>query len=298
LLILTYHRVLPAVDRLLPDEPDAAGFAAQMDVVRKYCRVLPLPEAVSRLREGTLPSRAACITFDDGYENNLSVALPILEQRGMSATVFIAVDAIRRGIMWNDLIVEGVRAAARAVDMSVLDRPPLAIHSDDDRPRIIAELLNRLKYLPLEHRWNVATGFFAANSATAVPRLMLREQQVRELATRGHDVGAHTLSHPILKELSPEHAAVEISDSGRWLRELIGRAPRSFAYPNGKPNRDYDATHVAMVRAAGFELAVSTSWGCATRHSDMYQLPRCTAWELSSRWFPARLAKNYLMHAD
>jgi hypothetical protein len=52
------------------------------------------------------------------------------------------------------------------------------------------------------------------------------------------------------------------------------------------------------VRAAGFELAVSTSWGCATHRSDMYQLPRCTPWELSSRWFPARLAKNYLLHAD
>ncbi len=298
LLILTYHRVLRTADPLLPDEPDAAGFAAEMDVVRKYCRVLPLPEAISRLRQGTLPARAACVTFDDGYENNLSVALPILEQRGMTATVFIAVDAIRSGIMWNDLIVEGVRAAAQAVDMSVLDQPPLEIHGAADRPRIIAELLNRLKYLPLEQRWNVATQFFAANSATEVPRLMLREEQVRELATRGHDVGAHTLSHPILKELSPERAGVEISESGRWLREVTGRAPRSFAYPNGRPNRDYDATHVAMVRAAGFELAVSTSWGCATRRSDMYQLPRCTSWELSSRWFPARLAKNYLMHAD
>ena len=298
LLILTYHRVLRTADPLLPDEPDAAGFAAEMDVVRKYCRVLPLPEAISRLRQGTLPARAACVTFDDGYENNLSVALPILEQRGMTATVFIAVDAIRSGIMWNDLIVEGVRAAAQAVDMSVLDQPALEIHGAADRPRIIAELLNRLKYLPLEQRWNVATRFFAANSATEVPRLMLQEEQVRELATRGHDVGAHTLSHPILKELSPERAGVEISESGRWLREVTGRAPRSFAYPNGQPNRDYDATHVAMVRAAGFELAVSTSWGCATRRSDMYQLPRCTSWELSSRWFPARLAKNYLMHAD
>jgi peptidoglycan/xylan/chitin deacetylase (PgdA/CDA1 family) len=298
LLILTYHRVLRSADELLPDEPDAAGFAAQMDVVGKYCRVLPLPEAVSRLREGTLPARAACITFDDGYENNLSVALPILEQRGMTGTVFIAVDAIQRGIMWNDLIIEGVRAATHAVDMSVLDETPLAITAASERPRIIGELLNRLKYLPLEQRWNLATRFFAANSSAALPRLMLREEQVREFATRGHDVGAHTMSHPILKELTAARADAEIGESGRWLRDVTGRTPRSFAYPNGRPNRDYDATHVAMVRSAGFELAVSTSWGCATRRSDMYQLPRCTPWELSSRWFAARLAKNYLMHAD
>ena len=67
LLVLTYHRVPPVADPLLPDEPDAAGFATQMDIVGHYCNVLPLPEAVRRLQSGALPSRAACITFDDGY---------------------------------------------------------------------------------------------------------------------------------------------------------------------------------------------------------------------------------------
>ena len=127
--------------------------------------------------------------------------------------------------------------------------------------------------------------------------MMLRDAQVAELARRGHDVGAHTIKHPILKELSAERAREEITASGRWLTDVIGAAPKSFAYPNGRPGRDYDASHVAMVRDAGFELAVSTSWGCARRSSDVYQLPRCTPWELSSRWFPLRLAKNYAMRA-
>ena len=73
LLILTYHRVLARPDPLLKDEPDAKTFAAQMDVLSSYCNVLPLPEAVARLKSGSLPSRAACITFDDGYANNLEV---------------------------------------------------------------------------------------------------------------------------------------------------------------------------------------------------------------------------------
>jgi peptidoglycan/xylan/chitin deacetylase (PgdA/CDA1 family) len=127
---------------------------------------------------------------------------------------------------------------------------------------------------------------------------MLSDAQVAQIAARGHDVGAHTINHPILRELPPDEARAEITASRRWLAEVIGQAPRSFAYPNGRPNLDYDREHVAMVREAGFDLAVSTSWGCATRRSDKYQLPRCTSWELSSRWFPARLAKNYLMHAD
>jgi peptidoglycan/xylan/chitin deacetylase (PgdA/CDA1 family) len=292
LLILTYHRVLAALDPLLSDEPDAAGFASQMDVLRRYCTVLALPEAVARLRTGMLPARAACITFDDGYANNLEVALPILEQRGLTATVFIAVEAIQRGIMWNDLVIEGVRAADGTLDLSALDKPARSL-AGVDRCALVAELLMELKYLPLERRWDLAIRFHRDNTRRDFPRLMLRQEQVAELARRGHDVGAHTIKHPILKELQPERAREEIAASGRWLSDVTGSTPKSFAYPNGRPGRDYDASHAAMVHEAGFELAVSTAWGCATGASDPFQLPRCTSWELSSRWFPLRLARHY-----
>ena len=296
LLILTYHRVLAEPDEVLPDEPHAATFAAQMDVLGTYCRVLPLPEAIERLRSGSLPQRAACVTFDDGYANNLEVALPILEKRGLTASIFIAVDAVRRGIMWNDLIIESVRAAKTSVDLAPLNLPAADL-ATSSRATVIAQLLNDLKYLPLERRWLLATELFAANADAAYPRLMLEPAQVGELAARGHDVGAHTINHPILRELEPELARTEIGESYRWLAEATGKPPKSFAYPNGRPNRDYDATHVAMVRQAGFELAVSTSWGCASSHSDVYQLPRCAPWDLSSKWFALRLAKNYVMHS-
>ena len=294
MLILTYHRVLAQPDPLLPDEPDAETFAVQMDVLRTYCNVLPLPEAVARLKSGSLPSRAACITFDDGYANNVEVAMPILEQRGMTATVFIAVEAIRCGIMWNDLVIEGVRGAHDTLRLSVVGAPDRELDDSVDRSACIGELLNQLKYLPLERRWELAMSFFGENARGEPPRLMLRDSQLAELASRGHDVGAHTIRHPILRELTPERARTEISESSLWLRSALGVPPKSFAYPNGRPGRDYDAAHVAMVREAGFELAVSIAWGCATRRSDVFQLPRCTPWELSTRSFPVRLARNYL----
>ena len=121
LLIFTYHRVLAQPDPLLPDEADAASFAAHMDWVREFCNVLPLPEAARRLRDGTLPARATCITFDDGYANNYEVARPILLQRRLTATVFIAVDAVERGIMWNDLVIESVRQAGGRLDPGIVD---------------------------------------------------------------------------------------------------------------------------------------------------------------------------------
>jgi peptidoglycan/xylan/chitin deacetylase (PgdA/CDA1 family) len=296
LFILTYHRVLAESDPLLPQEPDAAMFAAQLDVLGNYCQVLPLPEATKRLRAGSLPARAACITFDDGYANNLHVAAPILEAHAMTATIFIAVDAVRRGIMWNDLIIEAVRAASGRIDMSALQSDALDLASIS-RASAVDQLLEKMKYMPLERRWELATELFKANANTDAPRLMLHESEVGELAKRGHDVGAHTINHPILRGLKGDDARHEIGESGRWIAARTGCFPKSFAYPNGRPNRDYDDSHVAMVREAGFELAVSTAWGCASSRSDSYQLPRCAPWGLASKAFPLRLAKTYLHSA-
>lgn len=294
LLILTYHRVPASPDALLPDEPDAQTFAAHMDVLRTYCQVLPLPEAVKRMRSGTLPQRAACITFDDGYANNLHVALPVLEQRGLTATIFIAVDAVRRGIMWNDLVIEAVRAAESSIDLDAIEQPAMSL-ATTSRTAAVDRLLNHLKYLPLERRWELAGALFRRNAGETPPRLMLHDREIGEIARRGHDIGGHTVNHPILRELDADEARREIEEGSRWLADVTGAAPKSFAYPNGRPGRDYDASHAQMVREAGFELAVSTAWGCASNRSDVFQLPRCPPYAMQSKLFPLRLAKTYLL---
>src|SRR4051812_3379730 len=82
LVVFIYHRVLPAPDPMLQGEIDAAGFEEHMALLAANFNVLPLREACERLREGTLPSRAVCITFDDGYADNEEVALRILKRFG------------------------------------------------------------------------------------------------------------------------------------------------------------------------------------------------------------------------
>src|SRR6185436_8358647 len=108
LLVLIFHRVLPQPDPLMPGEPDTAAFASQMDVIRATCTVLPLSAAVEQLYSGSLPERATCITFDDGYANNLTMAAPILQARGLPATVFVATSFLNGGRMWNDTVIESV----------------------------------------------------------------------------------------------------------------------------------------------------------------------------------------------
>ncbi len=294
LTIFTYHRVMAEPDPLLPDEFHARSFAAQMSWIADYFRVLSLPDAVQTLAQGTLPARAAAITFDDGYANNLEVALPILQRHRLTATVFIAVDAVERGIMWNDMVIEALRRAPAEIDLSKFGVGKLSMPDAMARAAAVERVLSQLKYLPLAERWQRAEELYRSIAGSTPPRLMMTREGVRKLADAGIDVGAHTVNHPILKGMTDDDARREIVGSARWVADVTGRTPRSFAYPNGRPGLDYETRHAVMTREAGFELAVTTQWGYATRASSTYELPRIAPWDRTRHRFWARMMKTHL----
>lgn len=293
LSILIYHRVIPEPDPLLPDEICAKDFDWQLAVLDRWFRVLPLPEAVARLRAGTLPVRAACVTFDDGYADNVSAALPLLRKRGVHATFFLASAFLSGGRMWNDTVIETVRRARK----SALDGRPaglgtLDIATPDQRCQTIERLLGSLKYLPLEERQRRAEELAAAAGGDLPRDLMMTPAGARQLCDSGMEIGAHTVNHPILAKVDHDRARREIEDSRTRLEEMTGSRVRLFAYPNGKPRIDYTQEHVDIVRNLGFDAAVSTAHGVARRTSDLFQLPRFTPWDRTPGRFLMRLVHN------
>lgn len=278
--ILIYHRVLPVPDPLFPYEVTALDFDRQMGALAAIFQVLPLPEAVERLRNRSLPVRAACVTFDDGYRDNLEVALPILKRHGVPATVFVATDFLDGGRMWNDTVIEAVRRAKGAeLDLGRLELGHWPVTTIKDRRIAIAALLPRLKYREFEMRTRLADEIANIAGAELPSDLMLASQQVCELHREGIEIGAHTRSHPILAIMDNEQAREQIVTNKRCLEELLGAPVCLFAYPNGKPGQDYRREHVRMVREAGFMAAVSTATGVATVGADIHQLPRFTPWD-------------------
>lgn len=293
LSILIYHRVVPEPDPLAPYEVCAKEFDWQLALLERWFTVLPLREAAARLRSGTLPVRSACVTFDDGYADNVTVALPILRRRGVPATFFVATGFLDGGTMWNDRVIETVRGApgaaldARSIGLDKLDISSIAL-----RRLAIGTLLDALKYLPIEERQRRAERLSAETACTPRSDLMMTSAQVRELRGNGMEIGAHTVSHPILTSLDSMRAREEISEGKRRLEEITGSPVTLFAYPNGKPGHDYRGEHVAMVSELGFEAAVSTAWGVGHAASDPFQLPRFTPWDRTPGKFALRLLHN------
>lgn len=293
--ILIYHRVVPAIDPLYPDEVDRAGFDWQMALLARGFNVLRLDEAVDRLWVGTLPPRAACVTFDDGYRDNHDVALPVLRKWNIPATFFIASGYLDGGCMWNDIIFESLRQApGPRLDLAGLGLGTLRIASTDERRRAARALIAQLKYLAPEQRDEQVNRIVGTIGARVPDDLMMRPDHLRALCDAGMDIGAHTVSHPILARVSHVAAQKEIAYGRSALESIIARPVSLFAYPNGVPGTDYTAEHVQLVRDLGFKAAVSTAWGAATRTSERFELPRFTPWDMTPARFAARLLHNYL----
>lgn len=293
LSILIYHRVLAQQDPLFPDESNAETFDQQMRLLTRCFKIMPFSDAVESLRGGKLPSRAACITFDDGYADNAEIALPILQRYGICATFFVATGFLNGGRMWNDTVIELIRRAPGDIlDLSQIRLGRFEIGTILQRRQAIHFLLDKLKYLPSESRQSAVEAMCALIPVILPRNLMMTSDQVRELHNAGMEIGGHTASHPILAKVENNAAYADIANGKETLEGIIGAAVRFFAYPNGKPGKDYLPDHVRMVKKLGFDAAVSTARGAAGKNSDLYQLPRFTPWDKGPLRFTLRMAQN------
>jgi peptidoglycan/xylan/chitin deacetylase (PgdA/CDA1 family) len=298
LSILIFHRVLPQPDPLFPEEPDAVQFEAVLRCVADAFHVMPLARAVIALRNGNLPPGALAITFDDGYADNEQIAAPILQRLGLHATFFVSTGFLDGGRMWNDTVVEALRRTRlQRLDLSAQGWGVHDLQTPAQRRQAINHLLPRLKYMPLAERARQVEVVASACGEALPANLMMSSSQLQALHRSGMDIGGHTVCHPILCSVPDDVARAEIQANKSALEATLQTPVTLFAYPNGKPDTDYAARHAEMVRAAGYDAAVTTAPGAAREGSDLMQLPRFTPWDRDLRRFSARLVANLRQEA-
>jgi peptidoglycan/xylan/chitin deacetylase (PgdA/CDA1 family) len=295
LLILTYHRVLDRPDPMIDDGGlDVAGFDAQSRVLAANFNVLRLDEALQRLASASLPPRAVALTFDDGYADNYTNALPILSRHGLTATFFVATAFLNGGRMWNDTLIESMRrAAGPRLDLSVIGLDALDVASAEARRASCTRVIDQLKHRPLAERQHAVDCVATAVGQPLPDDLMMTDAQVCGLRDAGMHIGAHTVSHPVLAAVDAGTAQREIADGRDYLRELLREPVDIFAYPNGRPVRDYSRQHVELVKQLGFKSAMSTAWGYTDARSDLWQTPRIAPWDPVPWRFGLRLLRAY-----
>jgi len=318
-LILLYHRVaeLPADPQLLAVTP--RRFAQHLELLRRHCCPTSLGQLVATLGEGRLPRRAVAVTFDDGYADNLHVAEPLLARYDVPATVFVTTAYVgsARELWWDDLerlllfpgeLPETLRVRIGPVvetwqlgPSAVLTPEDCASHADwnvecghdpSARHRVYRDLCGRLRTVSSDDREAVfadLSRMAGMNAEGRATHRALSRDEVGRLAESDHiDIGAHTMTHPVLSGLPVAVQQSEVAGSKARLEAITKRRVTSFAYPFGG-RADYTRSTVSLVRNAGFTTACANVAGLVRRRSDPWQLPRVLVRNLDADAFAGRL---------
>lgn len=266
--ILLYHAVvrepLELFDWCFLSE---RAFVRQIAYLKDHFAVIPLADAVARLREGSVRTPTAVLTFDDGFYNNFSVAFPILRAAGLPATIFVTTGLVDTGdTLWfcrlHRALVETARPSlewrGRSFSLRGLDERSAAGNAvramlkELPQPELLAELRGLMQRLDVDPDEPIEPGS---------PYRMLDHQAIEEMVGSGFvELGGHTRTHAILSRLSPGEQRAEIEHSTAAISSWTGRPCTLFAYPNGGP-ADYDATTVATLEACGVTTCVTTIEG-------------------------------------
>jgi len=279
-IILMYHSVaLPPHARFVDPANRIAPecFEAQMKFLSQHRWVVSLSELMDRLERGeSAPSGTVCITFDDGYLDNLTVAAPILESYRLPATLYLCTGYVQRGeAQWADVLHWTLASRTRDV-LTVDGTPPIRVDLAAPAQRAAARgMLHRqlLESAPERRAELLADVQGQLRPAGEMPRLTLNWQDIEELR-RHHpriELGGHTRNHVDLRTHGGSLAQREIDGCSEDLRRELGAKPEHFSFPYER----WCPETRKLVIAAGWRSAVGVGSGFRIgAQSDRYAMPR------------------------
>jgi peptidoglycan/xylan/chitin deacetylase (PgdA/CDA1 family) len=278
-IILGYHRV--------SDGPDpyqlgvsSENLAEQLAVLARVAHPLPVKQLPQLLAAGQLPKRAVAVTFDDGYAEVLHRAKPLLARFGVPATVFVISGALGSELWWDRL--DRISARAQSLDRRLMLPIGDAVFNWPlDGIETSAEGLRRALYPKLRALDQPARDAVLDQlgehmrvhrhvSEIGLQRVVTAD----ELRCLGDgdlvEIGAHTVTHPALSQLSAQQQRQEIANSRRDLEAALEQPVTGFSYPFGDTSPGVDT----MVHQAGFNYACGSRNAVAWRGTDPFFLPR------------------------
>jgi peptidoglycan/xylan/chitin deacetylase (PgdA/CDA1 family) len=283
--ILMLHHVRPgpraafSANRILEVTPQFLDAVVRMVRQRGY-DIVSLDEAQHRITSSKDGRRFVCLTFDDGYRDNLEIAYPILKRHEAPFAIYVPSSFCERtGVLWWLVLEEAVLGAAR---LSVTREGGLT-HIDcatkTAKQAAFKELYWWMRALPPDAQMQAAAELAASGGvdpAAICEQLVMSWDELAELARDPLvTIGAHTVNHYPVSRLSADRAFEEMTAGADALEERLGARPRHFSYPYGDPSAA-GARDFALAARAGFATAVTTRKGLIyEQHADhMTALPR------------------------
>ena len=247
-----------------------AGSALSMDDVVDHCR-----------SGRPFPPRAFVVTFDDGFENNVSIAAPILREFSVPATFYITTGFVEHNAMsWIDRIEHCLEAVASGVLQFAWNERPHSFATTDDKIGVLQLIRDQVKTDPRIDPNEVVEIVCAQcgvaevrHSAEPIDQKMSWEQVARLVDDDLFTIGGHSHTHKILSFLSAEDLDVEITTSIDLIHENVGLRVRHYSYPEGLEHC-YSNEVIEVLRGKGVICCPAAVDGINDPQTDLFRLRR------------------------
>jgi len=270
LVVLAYHRIDD------PRRPSFYGFPAnvsatrqafseQLDLLAEQYTVVGIDDVIA-WRRGLidLPRNPVLITFDDGYRDNFTDALPELAARGLPAALFVCTGYVDGTVcFWWDWVADAfARTRHRRGALPLLGYKVWG--NVEERSRLAASWVHLAKRLPQttlrRHLLELAAVIEEEIPERAPPEARLTWDELKVMTEQGFMIGAHTVRHPNLNRISPERARLEIATSRAIIEQRLEISVDCFAYPYGGKD-DFSECHERLLEEQGFALGFRLDGG-------------------------------------
>lgn len=301
IIILTYHRVLPYSARSQSFSHaaimvDPGRFDWQLSFIKRHFNIINSTKLINIFENNFQPQSSSClITFDDGWEDNYIYAFPLLRKHSLTALIFTATDYIdSKELFWQEAMGHGIR---QLIDLNSNDSKKFLIKHNlqylthvrnDKRTDLIRDYVRKLKsmtYAELDEILRDITAILGDIDYADVDTFM-SSSQLKEMHKTGIEFGSHACSHKILTRLDNQIVKNELSQSKRFLHDMLTDEIDTIAYPNG----DYNSHLGELTQAAGYRIGFGTNHGYVSLSDDKFNLKRININDTTATNRPIMLA--------
>ncbi len=230
------------------------------------------------INSGKPLNKVACITFDDGFRNNLHTAIPLLKDFDAKATIYVTTDFIEMNLMsW----IDRVEYAVEKTNLKLLEiyNHQFSLNSIEEKIQCLKDIRRIFKQNKIEKNilaseiQNKLIGKEVYSNESDLDQ-KLNWSEVKQIESmEDFEIGAHTISHPSLSHLEIDDQYLEIYESLKIISEKTGSKINLFAYPEGTQN-DFNQTTIQVLKELGIKSSPSAVPFNIKGIDELYSIPR------------------------
>lgn len=250
-------------------------FRKQVRAIKDGFNAVTVNELV-KLSDKNLIKNSIAITFDDGYSDFMEYAFPILQEEGVSATLFITTGFVNGDLwLWPDQIRYALsRRDGKTVSVDGLPEVFTINDSLDYCWNNVADYCLTLDSVGRNRLIKDLYGSLDLDMPKLAPKeyMAVSWSDLKQMHSLGLELGSHSYSHPILSNLTVKEIKFELEESKRMIAKNLSIDVDGFCYPNGMPN-DFNRAAKDALYELGYKCAV-TAFPSKKPLADLYQIGR------------------------